>query len=406
MKDVAVLGGGLQGCCIALALAERGVNVVLVDRNQRLLSRAAVANEGKIHIGYMYAGDPTLATARKMMQGALAFGPFFARHLGRDPESMTHSDAAVYAVHRDSQHDVAEVSGYLRAVHALLGEAAEGRERAYFGMDLRQDLRQWSAAEREAEFNGELVLGAFSTPETAINPVELSDQLRALIAVTPRIEVRLGQTVVSVVDEGERLKVTSQGSDGPVSDRFDQVVNALWDGRLAIDATLGLSPPQRWMHRFKYGVTYRRPAAERPFSATFISGPFGEVVGYRDGVSYLTWYPECMRATWRDITPPDIPTYADEPLRTAIIEGTFDALKKVVPSLAATEPRDLSEVIVRGGIIVAWGETDIDDPASELHNRFKIGVHSFGRYHSVDPGKLTMAPYFADICADRVAPRQ
>jgi glycine/D-amino acid oxidase-like deaminating enzyme len=47
--QVAVLGGGLQGCCTALALAESGVRVTLFDRNEQLLSRAAVANEGKIH---------------------------------------------------------------------------------------------------------------------------------------------------------------------------------------------------------------------------------------------------------------------------------------------------------------------------------------------------------------------
>ena len=80
--QVAVLGGGLQGCCTALALAESGVRVTLFDRNEQLLSRAAVANEGKIHLGYMYAGDPSLSTARTMMRGALAFAPFFARHLG------------------------------------------------------------------------------------------------------------------------------------------------------------------------------------------------------------------------------------------------------------------------------------------------------------------------------------
>ena len=45
---------------------------------------------------------------------------------------------------------------------------------------------------------------------------------------------------------------------------------------------------------------------------------------------------------------------------------------------------------------------DIDDPASELHRRYEIGVTSSGRYHSVDPGKLTMTPYFAGVCADRI----
>ena len=89
---VGVLGGGLQGCCAALALAARGIDVTLFDRNDRLLSRAAVANEGKIHLGYMYANDPSHATARMMMRGALAFAPFFARHLGLSGEA--HDDFA------------------------------------------------------------------------------------------------------------------------------------------------------------------------------------------------------------------------------------------------------------------------------------------------------------------------
>jgi len=67
MTLVGVLGGGLQGCCTAIALAARRVKVTLFDKNDALLSRAAIANEGKIHLGYMYAGDPSLSTAKTMM---------------------------------------------------------------------------------------------------------------------------------------------------------------------------------------------------------------------------------------------------------------------------------------------------------------------------------------------------
>jgi monoamine oxidase len=92
---VGVLGGGLQGCCAALALAERGTQVTLFDKNDLLLSRAAVANEGKIHLGYMYAGDPTLSTAKTMMTGALSFAPFFERYLGQPTQSFSVSDPAI-----------------------------------------------------------------------------------------------------------------------------------------------------------------------------------------------------------------------------------------------------------------------------------------------------------------------
>lgn len=105
---VGVMGGGLQGCCIALALAERGIAVTLIDKNELLLSRAAVANEGKIHLGYMYAGDPTLSTARMMMRGALAFAPFFARHIGGAMDWGTLSKPAVYLI-----QSLDEISAYL-----------------------------------------------------------------------------------------------------------------------------------------------------------------------------------------------------------------------------------------------------------------------------------------------------
>ena len=140
---VGILGGGLQGCCTALALAERSAQVTLFDKNDSLLSRAAVANEGKIHLGYMYAGDRTLSTAKTMMAGALSFAPFLERHLGQPVQSFSVSAPASYVVHRDSQQSSEDVSAYLRTVHALINEAAEGRTKAYFGKELRAPLRPW-----------------------------------------------------------------------------------------------------------------------------------------------------------------------------------------------------------------------------------------------------------------------
>jgi hypothetical protein len=111
-----------------------------------------------------------------------------------------------------------------------------------------------------------------------------------------------------------------------------------------------------------------------------------------------------LQAICTDVAPPDWATYPADPLRSRIITGTLRALAAIVPSLAELDAENLPEASVKGGAIVAWGQTDIYDPASELHRRFEIGVTSTGRYHSVDPGKLTMAPYFAEICAERISP--
>ena len=402
---VAVLGGGLQGCCTALALAERRVRVTLFDKNDALLSRAAIANEGKIHLGYMYAGDPTLSTAKTMIAGALAFAPFLERHLGQSAHSFSVSVPATYIVHRDSQHGAEDVSAYLRTVHGLIHEAADGRKRAYFGKNLDAPLRPWSAAETAAEFDQEIVLAAVSTPEIAINPIALAQTLRECISTHPLIEVRCGRTVLGAEMEHDRICVLSQGQDGHSRDSFDYIVNALWDGRLKLNEAIGFRVNRPWLHRLKYGVSFRLPpGVRRPPSVTIVLGPFGEVVTYEDGIIYLTWYPECLQAISTDVTPPDWDTYPPEPLRSRIITGTLRGLSAIVPSLCELDAECLPEASVKGGTIVAWGKTDIYDPASELHCRFNIGVTSEGRFHSVDPGKLTMAPYFAEICAERISP--
>lgn len=402
---VGVLGGGLQGCCAALALAERGLDVTLFDRNDDLLTRAAVANEGKIHLGYMYAGDPTLATAKTMMKGAVAFGPFLERHLGKPAASLALSSPAVYVVHRHGQRDVDAISGYMRAVHALVMQAADGRRGAYFGRDLPCELRSWSNSERHSEFDPEIALAVLDTPEVAIDPVPLAASLRECISAQPRIEIRTQRIVLSAREADDGIEIETDGPDGRSRDTFDQAINALWDGRFAIDATAGLPADRPWLHRLKYGVTFRLPndAPTLP-TATIVLGPFGEVVSYGGGLIYLTWYPACLQAVSKDMTPPDWATYPSEPLRSQIIRETLTALAAIVPTLRDLDADNLPELTVKGGVIVVWGATDIYDPASELHRRYEIGVTSHGRFHSVDPGKLTMAPYFADACAERIKP--
>jgi hypothetical protein len=353
----------------------------------------------------MYAGDPTLLTAKAMMTGALSFAPFFERYLGESAQSFSVSVPATYLVHRDSQRSVEDVCAYLGSVHALINKAAEGRRQAYFRRDLSAPLRRWSAAEKAQEFDPEIVLAAVSTPEVAINPVALARSLGECITAHSRIEVRCGRTVLGAQTEDHRICVVSDGQDGPSRDHFDHVVNALWDGRLGLNETLGFRTNRPWMHRLKYGVSFRLPTdASPPPSATFVLGPFGEVVTYADGLIYLTWYPECLQSISTDVTPPNWDTYPPEPLRSGIIKGTLHALSAIVRSLRDLNPESLLEATVKGGAIVAWGKTDIYDPASELHRRFEIGVTSEGRFHSVDPGKLTMAPYFAEVCAARISP--
>lgn len=400
---VAVLGGGLQGCCLALALAARGARVALYDRGAELLSGAATANEGKIHLGYVYAADRSLATARLMMKGAVSFAPLIARYLECDLPEADRSSPFLYAVHRKSLVVDDAFEAHLMAVHGEI--VAAGAEWGTGGACADPaPPRRLSDSERDAHFLADTVSAAFATPEIALDPDGIARALRRRIAADPLIEVRSRNEVTRVEEEGRALAVVAANGAGRTRERYDQVVNALWDGRLRIDAARGMAPSRPWMFRRKHGLRFRLgPGRAALPSATIVLGPFGDVVSYANGVHYASWYPACMTAISDGIDAPDAIDDAQWPgWREALAERTLAALGRIVRPLAGVGPDDLVDPQVRGGVIFAWGETDIDDPESLLHQRFDIGVASCGRYHSVDPGKLTMAPYFAERCARRV----
>src|SRR5438874_182801 len=52
--DAAIIGGGFYGARLALALAKAGDSVILLEREDALLSRASLANQARVHHGYHY----------------------------------------------------------------------------------------------------------------------------------------------------------------------------------------------------------------------------------------------------------------------------------------------------------------------------------------------------------------
>ena len=57
VQRVAVLGAGIMGSSTALYLARAGIQVDLFDAADRPFSGASRWNEGKIHLGFLYAND-------------------------------------------------------------------------------------------------------------------------------------------------------------------------------------------------------------------------------------------------------------------------------------------------------------------------------------------------------------
>ena len=399
---VAVLGAGLQGACIAFELARHGVAVDLYDKADQCMSGASLHNEGKVHLGYVYANDPTRRTARTMIEGALAFAPLLRGWIGSALDRAQVSTPFDYVVHRDSLLDVAQVEEHFDACHDIATRALAGAEPDYFGSDPRVAPRRLTARESAGRYDPAAVQAAYATSEVAIDPRGLASVVRERLARDARIRCRTRTEVLAVARDSDGVDVQSASAGTSTTERYDHVVNALWDGRLAIDATAGVHPDRPWLYRVKHFLRLEPGAAPGLGSTTMLLGEFGDVVTYDDGGVFLSWYPVGRRGTSRDLRPPAWPLVLDAATQDVVRQATAAGLAEALVAVRDLPTTALGAGSVQAGIIVAHGHTDIDDAQSALHERHAIGPRTFGRYHTVDTGKLTMAPLFALRTSQRV----
>jgi len=400
---VAVIGAGIQGVCTAIELSMRGAEVDLLEVEAQPLTRASLRNEGKIHLGFVYANDPTLATARLMVAGAFCFAPLMERWLGAALQPTLLASPFLYLVRKDSQLGADELERRYRGIAALIDAQTGSSGADYFGCSRPMRAERLSARAQCGIADDAEIAATFRTAELAVDPEALARLLSQRIMGEPRIRLRPHARVLSMHTQADQAMVRC-AVDGEIRTlACDHAVNASWEGRLAIDSASGIDLPDEWCFRAKYFLRLRgaRGAAAVP-SATIVLGPFGDVVRYANGDLFLSWYP-AGRTAWSDeAAPPYWPSTLAEPQAATLRQGIRDGLQGIVPALRDLEPDAVAGGEVHGGVIYARGRTDISDPASGLHQRWNIGPRSHGRCHTVDTGKYSVAPLFARQIADTI----
>ena len=345
------------------------MNATLIDRDPLPLQRAARRNEGKIHLGLVYAGESDARTAALMLEGALSFGPIVRCWIGHDAwRRLAISTPYHYLVHRDSLLPAPRLRRHYAAVQRLyehtLNGLPPGAVADYLGESPASLWRPLQPGELAA-YRGAPVLTGFATAERAIDPAGLCDAISHRLLHDPAI-TWLGDTTVEAVEPaGDALRIMGRRGGDTWASRQAVVVNATWDSRLAIDRTMGLPAPASHLLRLKYRVLVALPEGLR---------------GWSDEVrAPACWEGPCLGR-------PD----PEEARRIA--EGTLRELDPFLPGLAGSQVLQ-----VDAGVIVARGTSDVDDPSSGLHSRTAIGLlhHGADSYFSVDPGKWTTAPLFA-----------
>lgn len=405
---VVILGAGMTGSGIALSLASRGIAVTLLEQDPVPVNRASLRNEGKIHLGFIYANDATLATARLQLTGALSFRVLLRRWIGPPADLLARSSPFLYLVARDSLLSPSRLEEHYSAVSNLYRELmSENESRDY--LDERPD-RLFAPCPLPAIaglFDTSSLAAAYHTAEKAIDPAQLARLLRDAIRRSPLVRFLPRHKLQGLARTNGGFRLEGSGSEGQWRLGATQVVNALWENRIAFDRMLGIECPAGWVHRLKYRVIAQLPEKLHGApSATMVLGPYGDVVVRGDGSAYLSWYPAGLQGWTHDLAPP--PAW-DEPCR-----GEVEAMKRqslvreILAGIAAWYPAiaESRPLLVDAGAIVAYGTTDVDNRSSALHDRTRVGVTSANGYHSVDPGKLTTAPLFAEEAAERIVNEQ
>ncbi|WP_055047484.1 FAD-dependent oxidoreductase [Devosia sp. A16] len=391
-RRIAVLGAGVLGACVAMLLARRGHRVTVYDKEATPVTCASRWHEGRIHLGYVYGADRTLNTARLLIDGAVRFSPVMSELLSCSLEPYMTPLNDIIAVHRRSVVDAATLADTFAQIDAVVRQHP-GAARYLTDVSSAR-TRRLSRTEMAALSSSDDIVAAFEIPERSFNTQAVADLLAAALFAQPGVELRLGTTVTAArpLDSGGgRWQVETAGGS---AESFDVVVNALWEGRLAIDSTAGVALPTAWSHRYRLGLFLRTGRVLDTPSALVSVGPFGDVKNYNGRDFYLSWYPVGKLAEGDDLILRQPPS-PEGPDAARFIAAVRAAMGDLFPGVH--DILDAAQTVqLRGGFVYAEETGALDDPRASIHRRDRFGIRRKGSYFSVDTGKYSTAPLLAE----------
>jgi hypothetical protein len=396
MKEkIIVMGGGIQGICCALALSHLDVHITIIDKTREPLLRSGLRNEGKIHLGFVYANDDSFRTASLMLRSALQFAPlmesFFQRKIDWEPLRSRKFNYLILNETLLSTQKILEHYELLQKEYQLINDSSLH----YVGA---RPTCLWEEKDLTIEgLNRTAVSRCIPTEEVALDLVEFRKLLLQEIAKRKNISFLGGHHINEIKKTSYGYSVTGNNA---LSKKWSLdcglLINCLWENRLLFDQQLGIETSRKWVYRLKNRILGKAPSSIGALNSfTCVLGAFGDVVNYNNQLTYLSWYPACMSGWSSELTTPHAWENACNGQikledNKAWVDTALKELDHLFPGMAGFEVLQID-----GGIIFTWGKTDIVDVQSELHNRYEIGVQQYDDYFSIDTGKFTTAPLFA-----------
>ena len=358
-------------------LARAGVHVTLFDAAAAPFARASRWNEGKIHLGYLYAADTSMQTVHRLLPGGLGFRPLTEQLIGRSLAPAVTLDDEIYLVHRESVVSDESMRSHYERVTELARSHPEAK--SYLCDLSRAKLRRLSEKELRSLVDIEQVVAGYAVPERSVATTWVADRFIEAIDAETRITQVMGVRIRAVCPASPPSEENwCLVAEPNVGERFDAVVNALWEGGIAVDRTVGLNPAGPWSHRLRVSVFSQPQEPIHCPSFVIATGPFGDVKNYGERGFYLSWYEAGLLAEGEELEPPAVPMIGNS-RKQAIADEIFARLGAISPAVKRLHAAT-GEIRVEGGWVFAIGTGRLNDRRSTLHRRDSVGLRQLGTY--------------------------
>lgn len=246
--DAVIIGGGIFGCYAALFLSKKGLRVCLVEKENRLFTKASVVNQARLHSGYHY--PRSVATAA--MSDAHK-----ARFTEEHRDFVNFSFEKFYAIDRHGSFT-----------------SPQQFERFCDYLQIRCEpvlTHPW--------FNFHRLEAVYKTEEFSFDPVRIANYYRQRVFSDPNITVALNSQILAASVKSQSWHMTvGQRSGAPQALEAPIVINATYAAINAVNAIFHL-PEIEVSHEISEIGFITSPQFQQS-GLTVMDGAFGSIMPY------------------------------------------------------------------------------------------------------------------------------
>jgi len=333
------VGGGLFGCYAAIALADRGHNVLLMEQDSDLMKRASFVNQARLHTGLHY--PRSLLTAQEALHHYQTFR-------ARWPEAVRDFQQVYAVAARNSKTTGADFAAFIQRLGLQVDEISP---------------RTW--------FKPGSVSHAFSVEEPAFDARTLRQLMKHEIAARSNISVMLSTALIEGQFHGDRAILKTDSHD---TIETEGVVLAAYAGTNALRQALGLEPLPLSFELTEVLLGNVTPELKN-VGFTVMDGPFWSLMPFGHG-DQVTLTSVGLTPLQRSSTEADFPCQAHRPGCTPLHLKDCTSCPARPPSASTHQQQQMSAFLRNASAFTPTGRlltiktilrtTEVDDARPTL----------------------------------------